>query len=74
MMQKQKERKSSVGLSCYPSLLDRVDAVRGATSRSAWIETAIEAALVYVQTRGRIEGLVDARYTDALTGKEEGEE
>jgi len=73
MMQK-KERKVSTSLSCYAELLDRVDAVRGNMSRSAWIETAIEAALVYVQTRGRIEGLVDARYTDALTGKEEGEE
>ena len=76
MVQKErkKERKISTSLSCYADLLDRVDAVRGSTSRSAWIETAIEAALKYVETKGRIEGIVDARYTDALTGHKEGEE
>ncbi len=72
MMQK-KERKVSTSLSCYAELLDRVDAVRGNMSRSAWIETAIEAALRYTETRGRIEGLVDARYDEALTGHKEGE-
>lgn len=72
-MQK-KERKISTSLSCYAELLDRVDGVRGNMSRSAWIEEAIEAALIYVETRGRMEGLKDTRYDDALTGHKEGEE